>query len=105
MKHRPRRRLTDYSVILTTEWGDRQATIVDVSEHGARVRMRVGTLEVDGTVVVTIGGREFKACVVWSKSAEAGLEFRDPLPTEIFAAVNRTLHRRTPEKKKRFLMS
>lgn len=105
MQYRPRRRLTDYSVILTTEWGDRQATIVDVSEHGARVRMRVGSLDVDSAVAVTIGARVFKACVVWSKNAEAGLEFRDPLPTDVFATVNRTLHRRGPEKKKRFLMS
>jgi hypothetical protein len=104
MKYRARRRLTSFEVFLSTDDSRRRADILDVTERGARIRLDIRNLEPDTEVAVDIRGRSYPARVVWCKEGEAGIAFKGILPLDTFGAVNRSMRRAAPPKKKRFLM-
>lgn len=104
MKYRARRRLTSFEVFLSTDGGRRRADIVDVTDRGARMRLDIGDLEPDSEVTVDIRGRSYPARVVWCCKGEVGVAFEGLLPLDTFGAVNRSMRRAAPIRKKRFLM-
>lgn len=104
MQFRSRRRATNFDVILITDEGKCAVEIVDITERGARLRLECGQLDSEQPVTLAIRGKNYSARVVWQKIGEAGIEFDALLSLETLSAINRTLRRSTPEKKKRFLM-
>lgn len=104
MKYRARRRLTSFDVTLRTDDGRQEASIVDITDKGARLRLEYGDLEEGGAVWIALHGKDRGAQVVWSKEGEAGIAFDQFLPLDVLSAVNRSLHRPEIKKKKRFLI-
>ncbi len=104
MQYRARRRLTSFEVFLTSDRGRFRADILDVTEGGVRLRLDIGNLDPDSTVSLEIQGRAYPCRVVWALHGEAGVAFDGPLPLDAFAAINRSVLRSGPAKKKRFLM-
>ena len=104
MQFRSRRRPTSFEVILYADKGRINASIVDITDKGARLRLENGTLAAETQVVLAIRGQDYTAQVVWQRGAEAGVKFDKILTLDVLAAISRSLHRATPTKKRRFLM-
>lgn len=95
MKYRPRRKLTEFDVVLAWETGESTVTVLDVNSAGARVRLMNGTeLAEDLAVKMLLRGRGYRATVKWSRSGEAGLVFALPLPPDVLALLARDTHYR-----------
>lgn len=103
MKYRARRRLTSFEVIVETDDDRQNAIIANITEKGARLRLS-RSLEEGAEVTIPLHGKDRTARVVWTKAGEAGVAFDQILPLDVLSAVNRTMHRPTVAKKKRFLM-
>ncbi len=104
MKYRARRRVTSFDVTVSADGGKRPASIADITESGARLRLEYGNLEEGTLVAIAIHGQDWSAQVIWNKEGECGVAFDQILPLDVLAAVNRSLHRPSAGKKKRFLM-
>ncbi len=102
MKYRARRRITSFEAFLTSDRGRFRADIVDVTERGVRLRLDIGNLDPDSAVSLDIQGRAYPCRVIWALRGEAGLAFEGPLPLDALGAVNRSVHRAEPTRKKRF---
>lgn len=104
MKYRARRKVTSFDVVLDADRGKRRANIVDITAHGARIRLEMGNLEVGASITMVMCGKDYPARVVWNKEGEAGVEFPETLELDMLAAISRTLHRPDMSRKKRFLI-
>lgn len=93
MKYRTRRRLTTFEVPLHNEWGEFRASIVDVTERGARLRLPVGNLAPESPVSLSVRGENIAAHVVWIKEEEVGIAFDSILPIDVLATINRNMRR------------
>jgi len=93
MKYRTRRRMTQFEVTLHADGCTRSATIVDVTERGARMRLGSGNLARGTLVSMGIHGQTFEANVVWNKDRDIGVAFKGLLPLDVLAAINRNLRR------------
>ena len=93
MMYRARRRATSFDVFVQTDDGKRQASIVDITDKGARLRMETGDLENGAAVKVALRGKDHGALVVWTKEGEAGVAFDQLLPPDVLSAVSRSMHR------------
>lgn len=108
MKYRQRRRVTVFRVVLDTDWGKKNADIVNVTDKGAQLRLEVGNLTPASNVTLHIQGRPHAARVVWNREGYSGVTFAEPLDLQTLATVNRSLKRLPskgkPAQTKRFLM-
>ncbi len=98
MMYRARRRATSFEVFVQTKDGKRQASIVDITDKGARLRLDAGDLEKGAAVKVALRGKDHEALVVWTKEGEAGVAFERLLPLDVLSAVSRSMHRPTVKK-------
>ncbi len=104
MQYRERRRVTTFNVTIKDEWGRKSADIIDVTRHGARVRLALGNLAPETEVILNICGGDHKAAVIWNKEGDAGLRFEKALSRELVNSVQRSLGRVPRDRKRRFLM-
>ncbi|MEL7152104.1 MAG: PilZ domain-containing protein [Pseudomonadota bacterium] len=93
MKYRTRRRMTQFEVTLHADGCPHSATILDVTERGARMRLGSGNLAPGTLVSMGIHGQTFEADVVWNKDSDIGVAFEGVLPLDVLAAINRNLRR------------
>ena len=89
MKYRPRRKTTDFPILLLTETGEQRAEVHDISELGVSVRLQGTAMEIGEVVSIELRDRQYGARVVWARKDEAGLTFNRPLPKDIYALVAR----------------
>ena len=92
MKYRPRRKATDFPILLLTETGEQRGEVLDINEHGASVRYANTAIEIGELVTVELRGRKYGARVVWAREDEVGLTFTRPLPKDVHALVARERH-------------
>ncbi len=104
MMYRARRRVTSFNVIVAADGGTRSASIADITESGARMRLECGNLEEGTPIEIAIHGYNWPAKVIWNKEGECGVAFDQILPIDVLSVINRSLRRPGDGKKKRFLM-
>lgn len=63
------------------------ASLLDISERGAQVKIRGFSLSPGEPVTLLIGDVRQRASVVWSKDRKAGVRFDEEMPYDAFRAV------------------
>lgn len=104
MKYRARRRVTSFDVTVQSGDSTCNASIADVTEGGARLKLDLDGIEDGDSIALALQGKQKTAKVIWHKDGEAGIAFDELLPLDVLAAINHSLHRPRTVKKKRFLM-
>jgi hypothetical protein len=88
MRYRELRWPCEFPVIVLQGNDRRQATIVNVSAGGAR--LRIGTAPEPGQIVtLDLGGRLFAATVRWCRAGMCGLRLLTPLGKPELALIRR----------------
>ncbi len=101
MKYRPRRKPTDFELLLVTEDGSQTVSVSDVSENGVRVKISHGIINADKDIFLELRGTRYPTRIAWAKGFELGLQFDKALPADVHALIARN---HSAGKGKRFMM-
>lgn len=68
-------------VALTTQWGEVDSTLIDLSRTGVQVRLANGLVPMEGDDVTLrlIDGRHIAGVVTWTGTSTLGISFDQPL--------------------------
>ncbi|MDE2562287.1 MAG: PilZ domain-containing protein [Sphingomonadales bacterium] len=87
----PRRELAAEAVIKNARQLRIGGSLVDISEHGCRIEIHVGTAERDQIVTIRLGNMDSWAGVVrWSNGSQVGIEFMTPLHSAVVDHLSQT---------------
>ena len=96
MKHRSRRKPTDFSVMIVTEHGETRAFVRDITESGIKIADYELFLMPGTKVDLVVRNRRCSGHVVWVDGRTAGLEMASPLPGDLKSLIGRDRNKARP---------